>query len=1657
MKKYFTKGLRILLWVMLSLIGLVLLIVIALQFPAVQNFAKNKAVNYLEGKIKTKVVVDKIKIGFPKDVILEGVYFEDQKRDTLLAGKRIAANIDLYGIAFGNKVDISSVELEGIVANVNRDSNSKFNFDYIIEAFKSPEKQKDDSPPMEFSLDKIELNKVKIRYSDAISKNDAYLNLNFLRTRIKTFDLNKMNFEVPRLKIDGMQVSYKQGLAENTTPAKTAKPAGPDLKLKIGTIDLSKIKADYSDEKSKLSTNVALDKLLVDVNAFDLKNSIIDLDKIELSNVKGSLILGKTEAVKTEKAIASKNNWKIKVSDVVLEKINFTFDDANGKPVEKGIDYRHLDIQNLNLDANKIAYNPEVISGKINSLNVDEKSGLKVQSLKTDFYYGKKSAHLKNLYLKTPQTTLRNEITIGYPSIESLSKNLAALQVTANLNQSKIGFKDILIFAPELSKKNPFKDNPNAVLSLDTRISGNLGNLAIPNFQLSGIGNTKINTSGWIVGLPNIDKSYFNLNIKNLQSTAKDVYGFVPKNTIPNNIQIPAQFTANGTFKGTIKNFSTDMNLVTSSGNAKVKGVLDMRFKNNEKYDLNAALDNFDLGRLLKNDSIGRITMKADVKGTSFNPKTANAVAKATIAKANFNRYTYQNLVVDGKIAGGNFDATAFIKDPNLKFDLVSSGSFKDKYPKGKIRLNVDIADLNKLNLHAGPLKLRGQLYADIQSGDLDYLNGKASLHHLIVANEKDQFLIDSINVVAVSTPEKNSIVLKSQFADAEVEGKYKLSTIANSVKNSISNYYNLKSTSKNIPYDKQQLTFKANVKSTPLLLKIIPELKNIEPISITGRYNSENDTIVLNASIPKLVYGTNTISNGVAKINTEEGALFYSLSVDEVKNATMLLHRTSISGIVADDIVDYSILLQDNKRKDRYVIAGNLKSQGEGTEIWIDPTKLLLNYDNWALSEENQIRFANSGIYVDNFELTKDGNSIKLQSEAQSGNAPLAVNFKDFQIKTLTNIVEMKSIDMDGTINGDAVFKNLTSKVLFTADVTIDKFAFRKEEVGTININVDNYTANTYTAKVEITGLDNQLNLDGTYRATDDNLNMNLDIQRLNIKSIQGFTMDNLKDGTGYLSGNFKVSGNASAPMLNGDLKFNDVGFKATKLNAKFQSMNDKIAFADNTILLNNFTIKDEKNNDLTLNGKINAQDFANLGFDLTVDAKNFKAVNSKAKDNDSFYGELYLDNHLLVKGTMEAPYVEGSIKINEDTKFTVVLPQDDPSIADREGIVEFIDQDQPKLITLSTDETLAETEIKGINATVNIEIDKDAELSLVIDKANGDYLKLKGEAELTGGIDPSGKTTLTGRYELSQGSYEMSFNLIKRKFDIKEGSYILWTGEPTSADVNITAVYKTETAPIDLLGNQLTSLTPEERNTYKQRINFETELKMTGELLKPKIAFDIILPEGNNSVSSEIITKTEAKLAQLRQEPDDLNKQVFALLLLNRFVGEDPFSSESGGTSASALARQSVSKILSQQLNNLAGDLIKGFEVDFDLDSSEDYTTGQRENRTDLNVGLSKTLLNDRLKVTVGSTFGIEGPEQKNRDPNNIAGDIAGEYLLSKDGRYKLRAYRKNLYQVALQGQVIETGVGFVITLDYTKFKELFHSKKDPDKKPKAKKDTK
>lgn len=481
----------------------------------------------------------------------------------------------------------------------------------------------------------------------------------------------------------------------------------------------------------------------------------------------------------------------------------------------------------------------------------------------------------------------------------------------------------------------------------------------------------------------------------------------------------------------------------------------------------------------------------------------------------------------------------------------------------------------------------------------------------------------------------------------------------------------------------------------------------------------------------------------------------------------------------------------------------------------------------------------------------------------------------------------------------------------------------------------------------------------------------------------------------------------------------------------------NETISFTEQGVNFNNFTIIDSLNRRATINGGVLTTDYTNFKFNMDVRTNNFRLMNSTAADNDMIYGTVFLTSNIKVRGDLNQPDVNMTVKVEKGTKFFFALPADDPSVIEQEGIVQFIDADAPPFNgqkALKSD-SISKAPVKGINLTAKLEVDPEAELNVVVDPANGDALKVKGDANLTATMDPSGKISLTGRYEIKDGSYNLSVGpLGKKAFKLVAGSTIVWTGDPMSANVNLSALYEVNAAPIDLLNEP-------DNIQAKTKLPFQVYLMMKGELLKPIISFKLDLPENERGALSGTVY---TKLQNVNRNESELNKQVFALLALNRFIANNPFESLSGGGGGvSTLARSSVSKILTEQLNNLASDLIKGVDINFGVNSSEDYSTGSLQQKTDLEVGLSKKLLNDRLTVTVGSSFGLEGPQPQGQSSTNIAGNVNVEYALSKDGRYRLRAYRRNQNEGVIEGQIIETGLGFALVVDYNKFREIFRKR--------------
>ncbi len=1654
----------------LSLVFLIVLILLLIQTAPVQNFARGKIVTFLENKLQTKVEIKRLDIDFPKMLVLEGVYIEDRTRDTLIAGKQLKVDLDMYKL-IKSEIQINEINLNGITVKLKRQlPDTIFNYQFIVDAFapKTSTTPKD-TAAMKMAIDKIIVDDTRFVFFDVLTGNDVNVYLGHFDTRIETFDPANLVYSVPKINLKGLRGRIRQTkpleiTTVNTNPSATATNEKPQfLKFTNSETILSDVDFAYGNDVSGIDTRFKFKDLKLYPEKFDLEKSIIAVREIELNELDGMVNMNSVAESDVVKFTTQNNQevkmeylpWKFTVGAIRFNNNKFIYNDNTQPRTVRGMDYAHLGVSDLTLHADNFLFNRDTIAANILQGEMKEKSGFVLNELTTDFKYTEKGAVLNNLLIKTPGTELKRSAAVRYPSLAAIQSNPGLMELNLDIDNSRIAIKDILTFAPQLAAQPAFS-NRSGTLFINSKINGSLARLNIRELQFRGFQNTRADLSGTLVNATDPNNFSADLNIRSLSTSRSDLMSLVPPKSIPANITIPESMALSGIVRGGLKSLYANVSINTSLGNAKVNGRINNATNpNTATYAADISTSNLNIGRIIQQpQTIGTVSAGFTVRGRGFDPEKANATIKGVVRSAVYNNYNYRNLNVNASIANQKFSANASMRDPNLHFALQAEGDLGGALPGFMVTADIDSIKTGPLNLTPDAMIYRGKIVANFPQLNLDALEGEIYMTNSLLVANGQRIKLDSVEVIARYVNNQQLITAKTDFVNATLQGEYKLAQLGTIFMDAIQPYYAINTTGKKAPLpDPYNFTIDAVVIDHPTLRAFVPDLKRLDKVAIKANFSSSDGW---NATVtsPHIELGTNKIVDLDLVATTQGNTLNVVTNVAEISSGTNIsILGTRLRADVANNKVNFALRIGDKENKDKYRLQGLFAQEPNNIfSLSLRPDSLLLNYDSWTINRDNLVRFGSTLVNAQNFDLSQGNQHLILNSQGSGTNSPLEVRFADFRIATLTGFVQTDSLLVDGSLNGNVLLRDLTTQPNFTTDLTIKNLEINQDTIGEINAKIDNRTANTFATNVTITGRGNDVALTGNYYLkpeNNSNMDLNLAIKALQLKTMEGVSMGAIRNAEGYLAGNVKIGGTIASPDIDGKLRFEETSMVISMLGSQIKIDNEQIVAVNNQGLsFNSFTIKDSADNNLTINGAARTTNYINYAFDLNIRADDFMALNSTKKDNPLYYGRLFFDTDLNISGTETAPVVDGNLKVNEQTDLTVVLPQTQPGVADRDGIVVFVDKDDPlsDSLFLAALDTLNKVGITGMDVSVNLELDKKASLSLVIDEGNGDFVKLQGEAILNAGIDKSGKVTLTGTYELESGAYEMSFNFLRRRFDIEKGSSITWIGEPTDGIMDVTAVYVANTSAIELVQDQITQARTDLR--YRQKLPFNVLLNMDGPLLKPELTFDIILPEESTvRIDNEIAGQVEQRLNQLKSEPSELNKQVFALLLLNRFVSENPFESAGGGMNAGSLARQSVSKILAQQLNNLAGNLIAGVDINFDVVSTEDYTSGSMQNRTDLNVGLSKRLLNDRLTVTVGTNFELEGARQSNQtgtggtstSPNlNIA------YALTQDGRYLIRAYRKNEYEGVVEGYVVETGVGFVMSVDYSKFKEIFQMRR-------------
>jgi translocation and assembly module TamB len=1658
-KKIFRVFLKSIFWLVAGLAGLVLLVILALQLPTVQRFIAGQAASYLSNTIGTKVSIDKISLLFPKTIVIKELYMEGQKADTLIYSRRFYVDVDLFAL-MDNTIKINTIALENTTAHVYRQiPDSTFNFDYIIDAFvngdtiTTPEDTVA-ATKWAFLLHNLELHNIAFTFKDEVGQSNLSMSLNYFNLDVADMNLNQSHYILDLLEVEGLHVSYASSLAAVAKEEEEEESEAQAPLVKINRARFQNINMDYADAASGQELKLLLGNLGMDAATLDVAAQWADIEGIFLENTtvtfatSSATASGDTVAEKTDVADeVDEAGWKFNLNNIRLDNIGLNYSNKSEPQMEKGIDFNHLAISDFSLHASNIYFSDNYIQTNLERLSFKEKSGFRIDEFSTNATIDERRARLANFNLVTGASRISNHFEISYPSLDKIGKNLAEHTVHIDLDGTSIGIRDLLYLSPELAKNQALVAFVDRNIRVGGRIKGPVSDLLISQLRLNFAETTNLLVNGGIKGLPDAENAIFRFDTIKLATTRQDIKALVPDTLLPEGITIPQQINLAAFFRGSLKDFSGKADLTTTSGNVFADIVMKPGPDTLPAFTAGLRVENLNLGQILQQpETLGEFGLEAQISGIGSTVETIQADIAAVVTKAQYNKYEYNNLTIDGLYMHQHFNGTIKMKDDNLDFEFAGLFDLREELPDVNASFKLRGVNLQALNFTQEDIRIQGIVNVDIHGKDIDNFDGDLGIRNVIVIKNGETYKIDSLLFASVRSDLQKSITLESDFLSAHIRGTINPSDLGEVIQSYISNYFNLNegevARASKDTLKPQVFEFDLNIINPVIISELlVPGLEELSPVSIRGSFNSITQSFNFNMGMPLLVYEGLSVDSMFLDIFSTEDALQFRLNIAEVSNPAITLPNLAFTGNIANNFLNSTLTITEEDGRVRFGMPLNAQSLQDTLLLTFYPGDFILNYQSWNIPENNYLLLLDNGFIVHNLVLEREGQFLSANTRGNSPTDPLELAFNRFNIGNFSSIIEGEGDTLfRGILDGNVVFRDLQTNPVFTSALDITNFSYQNDTLGNINLQASNTQRDIYNLKASITGFGNQVDVGGTYTQESGVMDFNANIKNFELSSIEAFVEEYFSTLSGQLKGNLKITGTAENPDILGSLNFINSGFNLVALNSYFTMPNERIIFDRKGIRFPALTLKDTLNNEAVVNGYIITDDYRQMVFDLNVRANNFLAMNRAEEELDLYYGTIIIDSDIRIRGDLAQPVVDARIGLLRGSSLTLVIPETQVAMVEKEGIVEFIALDDGKLSPIMDanghpQDTL-KAEMRGVELRANVTIDDATRFRIIIDESTGDFIEVQGGATVSFGIDPSGAMSLTGTYEIKDGKYQLSFyNLVKREFDIRPGSTITWTGDPMNADVDISAIYTVRTSPAELMEGQ--GLDEQQRRAMRNQLPFQVFLNMRGELLRPEIDFNIELPDDRRGAMDGTVN---ARLQLLNEQENELNKQVFALLILGRFIAEDPLQA-SGGGGITATARSSASRLLTQQLNQLAGKYIRGVDLTFDVESYEEFGAGEAEGRTELQVGLSRAFLDERLRVEVGGRVDLEGERRRQqRNVSDIAGDVAVEYLLSEDGMYRLRGFRRNEFQMLLDGDVIETGLSFIYTRNFNKIRELF-----------------
>lgn len=1456
-------------------------------------------------------------------------------------------------------------------------------------------------------------------YADSIFLRDAqYLMNDEASTQCMKITATKLDLSQSTVSLDFSEINLTKAdieggdvdlsIKEDTTTEKrpTDSTTANPLIIKATEINLK----NFSYRMSLEGTIDTLNALFADAH---INDAIIDMSRhsVNVNSLKGTGLNAAYWATTTsnknkqsDNTASSSNPWTIGFGSIDLSSSKALYATSGIKP-SIGMDLRYIAIDSLDLEVTNFYNKASDISIPITSLRAKERSGITMRG-SGEFAMQSGEMLFKNFDLATTHSQL---------NIDGRLTDISSLSMTLQ-GKGAIALSDIITIFPD-SRSILKGVSQHEKVTFDLNVASNNNQLDINKLYAAVGHQLKLTAKGHLNQFNDLKKTRGNLNISGNIADAKIINSYLKKN-LGQQFNIVAM-ALNGEVNFVPGQIKGDIKVKSKSG-----GTLAMKGnwnQNSLSYDIDLTMNKFPVNAFLPQYGVGQVTGTVVADGRKFDPfdpnmRTAGEVVVESIVYGGVN---YNNVFAKVDKRGSIVEAEITSSDKRADFDVVACCTFDKTTIDWDLNADVRHFDLGAFNIDTENSVATAQIlssgYADAKNR---LLTGNLRLEGAEYHGGLMDLVLNEVDFNAVATDSTTSVSLRNEDLLAIASTSETLNDtfamkFANAAFETMQQIDNRQIEVELIQQSLPQFNINMRAGSNNALARYLSGIGyDFDKFQCTL---SNDSAISLSANLLNFRQGTTAIDTLTLNANQYDKILMYNASMGNRKGTMDAFANVNLEGYLANDLISAHLTQRNISGNEGYNIGAVAHVGEELVRMEFFPETPIIGYKQWTINDDNFIEYNMTNNHVDaNVSMTNATSEVNIYTEhtdSSSHQEDVIIKIKDLKLSEWLAInpysppvkgdvsANMRINWGGGKLNGDGV-------------VSLNELFYGRERVGSFVADVELLTSKDgrlrADAALTVDGV-KTVTVAGVLNSKESTAPMMLDFSMIKfpLKVVNPILPPNMGTLSGSLNGLMKISGEKSSPVFDGVVNFDSAMVVVDMLGTPLRISEDTLNVTNNIVDIKDFAIIGANNNPLNVNGQVDISDLASPAMDLILKARNMQIVGSNKSKKADVYGKGFVDIDADVVGNMSHMDIDATIELLSGSNITYIMPDATSSLTsynvdDMVTFVDFSDTTQVNEYKLLADEMAMEIDVAMIVAqgtTINIDLSTDGK----------NRVQLQGNGAFNYSLNPMDDGRFTGRYTIDKGFVRYTPPLMSEKlFNFNEGSYVAFTGDMMNPTLNLSAID-------DIKANV------SQEGQDSRLINFDVEVSVTNTLNNMNVAFDLSTPD-DITIANELSSMSSEQRAN----------QAMNMLLYNVYTGP-------GTTASTNFSGNPLYAFVESKVNTWVANNVKFVDISFGIDQYDKTQDGNTSTTTSYSYKVSKTLFDDRFKIVVGGNYSTDAEVDENYS-QNLINDISFEYILNRSGSMYVKLFRQVGYESILEGEVIQTGVGFVYKRKLKSLRDIF-----------------